>query len=168
MVVLFILFLIQFSVACACLAMNSSQQRALTETGWSHADEELKSEVQKWFGCCGYNLDTLGNNDTMHHPSCLSVSKILKHSCLDWTDFYTSKSTRNRPLNAFSNQTLTSWLGYVDPPNLRFLSLAFLARDVCHIQFFTFSQRRGCSISVSLDNSMLLTWDEGIWLLLWS
>lgn len=35
MLILFLLFLIQFSVACACLGVNESQQEQWAEQGWT-------------------------------------------------------------------------------------------------------------------------------------
>ncbi|XP_014474300.1 PREDICTED: tetraspanin-31-A isoform X2 [Dinoponera quadriceps] len=55
MLILFLLFLIQFSIACACLAVNTKQQEQLAEQGWIHVDKDLKAKVQTTFGCCGFN-----------------------------------------------------------------------------------------------------------------
>ncbi|KOX74500.1 Tetraspanin-31 [Melipona quadrifasciata] len=54
MLILFLLFLIQFSIACACLAVNTKQQEQLAEQGWKHANE-LIDKVQETFNCCGFN-----------------------------------------------------------------------------------------------------------------
>lgn len=74
MVILFLLFLIQFSIACACLAMDENQQRSLTQTGWKLADPSLKREAQSFFQCCGYDNATqslnVSNNTPMGHPEC--------------------------------------------------------------------------------------------------
>jgi hypothetical protein len=81
MIILFLLFLAQFAVACACLALSDSQQQELYETGWSSASYDLMESTQKAFGCCGYNDSTQGliiqRNDTQHlfgHPTCADVS----------------------------------------------------------------------------------------------
>lgn len=72
MIVLFIIFIIQFSVACACLAFNEEQQKSLALQGWMKADNSTKEDAQKYFKCCGYN--SLNPNDTrLGHPSCDSV-----------------------------------------------------------------------------------------------
>lgn len=55
MIILFVLFLIQFSVASSCLAVNKDQQRDLAARGWNHGPIELKKEVQDTFKCCGFN-----------------------------------------------------------------------------------------------------------------
>lgn len=69
MLILFLLFLVQFSVACACLAVNMDQQRQLAEQGWNRVDKELQIKVQKVFGCCGF----FGNGTaTEDNSSCSS------------------------------------------------------------------------------------------------
>lgn len=55
MVILFLLFLIQFSVACACLGVNREQQDQLAEQGWQRVDNSTRTNVQEVFGCCGFD-----------------------------------------------------------------------------------------------------------------
>ncbi|XP_032667324.1 tetraspanin-31-B isoform X2 [Odontomachus brunneus] len=55
MLILFLLFLIQFSIACACLAVNTKQQEQLAEQGWMRVDKDLQIKVQNTFNCCGFN-----------------------------------------------------------------------------------------------------------------
>ncbi|KAH0952830.1 hypothetical protein HN011_000969 [Eciton burchellii] len=61
MLILFLLFLIQFSIACACLAVNTKQQEQLAEQGWRRLDnyvgDDLKTKVQTTFKCCGFSSD---------------------------------------------------------------------------------------------------------------
>jgi len=54
MVVLFILFVVQFSIACACLAVDDDTQIRLARTGWEHADNTTKENVERIFDCCGF------------------------------------------------------------------------------------------------------------------
>uniref|UniRef100_A0A6M2DZK9 Putative tetraspanin-13 isoform x1 acromyrmex echinatior n=1 Tax=Xenopsylla cheopis TaxID=163159 RepID=A0A6M2DZK9_XENCH len=54
MVILFLLFLIQFSIACAALAVNSTQQERLAQQGWNRS-ETVRQTVQKSFSCCGFD-----------------------------------------------------------------------------------------------------------------
>ncbi|XP_068222440.1 tetraspanin-13 isoform X2 [Palaemon carinicauda] len=77
MIVLFIIFIIQFSVACACLAMNTNQQRILADEGWNViSTDDMKADAQSLFGCCGYK------NQTESHPSCMKVmDKNSNQSC---------------------------------------------------------------------------------------
>lgn len=76
MIILFLLFLIQFSIACSCLAVNSEQQKQLAEQGWSKVPDSIKSEVQQSFTCCGFNSTTEALTE---HPSCdaIMVSLLL-------------------------------------------------------------------------------------------
>ncbi|XP_043288961.1 tetraspanin-31-B [Venturia canescens] len=82
MLILFLLFLIQFSIACACLAVNAKQQETLAETGWRRVGIDMKAEVQETFHCCGFN-NTVGETDTaLQHPTC---EKVNSYCCKDST-----------------------------------------------------------------------------------
>ncbi|KAK3597043.1 hypothetical protein CHS0354_022051 [Potamilus streckersoni] len=70
MVILFLLFLLQFSLACACLAMNDAQKESLAQHGWSIASNDLKSNVQYHFQCCGFSKSELNVSESMGHPVC--------------------------------------------------------------------------------------------------
>lgn len=72
MIILFLLFLIQFSIACSCLAVNSEQQKHFAEEGWNRVPVDIKKEVQDTFLCCGFNSTT-----TDDHPSC----EVVNRSC---------------------------------------------------------------------------------------
>jgi tetraspanin-13/31 len=71
MIILFLLFLVQFSIACACLAVNNEQQREWAANGWNQVSSSVKEEVQNRFSCCGFN-STMSTD----HPSCDSVTLI--------------------------------------------------------------------------------------------
>ncbi|KAF5279563.1 hypothetical protein FQR65_LT03385 [Abscondita terminalis] len=73
MVILFLLFLIQFSVACACLGVNMEQQEQLAEQGWGRFDNTTKMEVQLAFTCCGFEKKNIGDQRSMDHPSCEAI-----------------------------------------------------------------------------------------------
>lgn len=77
MVILFMLFVAQFSIACACLAFNEEQQHKLAYEGWHQASMGLRNETQVYFNCCGFENASLPINDTMSQPSCDPVSLIL-------------------------------------------------------------------------------------------
>ncbi|KAK2588598.1 hypothetical protein KPH14_006369 [Odynerus spinipes] len=64
MLILFLLFLIQFSIACACLAVNTEQQEQLAEQGWRTVGNELRAKVEETFHCCGFN-DTISEKDPL-------------------------------------------------------------------------------------------------------
>ena len=47
MIILFLIFLVQFSVACACLAVNKQQQKSIIHKGWNKVGMmEIKSQVR--------------------------------------------------------------------------------------------------------------------------
>jgi tetraspanin-13/31 len=71
MIILFFLFIVQFAVACSCLAVSKHQQMIFAEEGWNEIEDNVKAEVQTTFTCCGFNSTTA--ND---HPSCDAVTKI--------------------------------------------------------------------------------------------
>lgn len=86
MIILFVLFLIQFSVASSCLAVSKDQQRDLAARGWNHGPVELKQQVQDTFKCCGFNstrdtdiacdVRTIGFSTSMAHFN--SIAFILE------------------------------------------------------------------------------------------
>lgn len=88
MIILFMLFLIQFSIACSCLAVNSGQQQQFAEEGWNRVPESIKAEVQDTFICCGFNQTTMAGGD--NHPTCDKVTvriKRIKKSPILLTNF---------------------------------------------------------------------------------
>lgn len=81
MIVLFLLFLVQFSVACACLAVDEDQQHQLAARSWATSSNQTKMEAQKIFNCCGFENQTLPASDPLGHPPCNDVSRY--HDGLD-------------------------------------------------------------------------------------
>lgn len=77
-IVLFLLFVVQFIVACACLAIGQSQQRSLFQSGW-HEAEGLRRKMQRKFDCCGaFSDDQMDVNGT--HPPCNLTSECCQNS----------------------------------------------------------------------------------------
>ncbi|VVD04588.1 tetraspanin-13 isoform X1 [Leptidea sinapis] len=76
MVILFLLFLVQFSIACACLGVNSDQQEMLAQQGWNKVDLDVKEQVQERFQCCSFKSRATQPNATVDYPSCDIVDKI--------------------------------------------------------------------------------------------
>ncbi|XP_024114262.1 tetraspanin-13 isoform X1 [Oryzias melastigma] len=54
MVILFMVFVLQFSISCACLALNTEQQNKLLEVGWNKS-ESTQKDVEKTLNCCGFS-----------------------------------------------------------------------------------------------------------------
>lgn len=82
MVILFMLFVAQFSIACACLAFNKDQQHKLASEGWHSAPMSLRNETQIYFDCCGFENASLPPGDPMEQPSCSYVCYIMLFHCL--------------------------------------------------------------------------------------
>lgn len=71
MIILFCLFIVQFAIACSCLAVSKHQQELFAEEAWDTVSNDVKTDIQKTFNCCGFNSTTLDD-----HPSCDVVNKI--------------------------------------------------------------------------------------------
>lgn len=69
MIILFLLFLIQISIACSCLAVSSEQQKEFAEQGWARVPETIKIEVEDTFYCCGFN-GTSSECKDINRPCC--------------------------------------------------------------------------------------------------
>ncbi|GFN76004.1 cyclin-dependent kinase 4 [Plakobranchus ocellatus] len=79
MIILFVLFLLQFSLACACLAVNGEQKDQLAEHGWAASSNYTRADVQSQFDCCGFRDVNLPPKERLGHPNCLNSS----HCCAD-------------------------------------------------------------------------------------
>lgn len=53
MVILFLLFLVQFSLAVALLAITKDTQDELIHEGWNKSQKSTKIDVMKAARCCG-------------------------------------------------------------------------------------------------------------------
>jgi tetraspanin-13/31 len=89
MVVLGLIFIIQFSIACACLSVSKDKEIFLAETGWNHSSDATKLQAEKYFGCCGFTNHTEGveckkvpvcDNNGTHCPTC----KEMIHDKIDY------------------------------------------------------------------------------------
>jgi len=64
MVVLFLIFLIQFSCSCAALAINETDEKMLIKTAWNTAAEKSPSlvvQAEQTFDCCGLGINATTN-----------------------------------------------------------------------------------------------------------
>ncbi|KAJ8367666.1 hypothetical protein AAFF_G00313660 [Aldrovandia affinis] len=73
MIVLFMVFVVQFSVSCACLAITEEQQHQLLEIGWNDS-QTTQRDVEKNIDCCGFS--SVNYNGTCE-ASCFS-----SHNCV--------------------------------------------------------------------------------------
>ncbi|THD21197.1 Tetraspanin-13 [Fasciola hepatica] len=69
-ILLFSLFLIQFSVACACLALSTEDQRSIVSAAWARSPTEAKIDMMRGLQCCGFRRRDLPSSDLMGHPPC--------------------------------------------------------------------------------------------------
>jgi len=82
MVILFILFIVQFSIACACLAFGSDQQTQLAKKGWDTASKENRERAQKYFNCCGFTKTSVYLNITdCPDVKCCQVIEDCNRDC---------------------------------------------------------------------------------------
>ncbi|XP_077446508.1 tetraspanin-13b [Stigmatopora argus] len=83
MIILFMVFIVQFSVSSACLAINKEQQDHLLEVGWNNSQSTQK-DVEKSLNCCGFRqVDLNATCDATCFPnhSCLPCAdKIQEHA----------------------------------------------------------------------------------------
>uniref|UniRef100_H3C9C6 Tetraspanin 13a n=1 Tax=Tetraodon nigroviridis TaxID=99883 RepID=H3C9C6_TETNG len=83
MSILFVVFVLQFSVSCACLALNRGQQNHLLEVGWNKS-EATQEDVEKTLNCCGFSSFSANGScaATCFHsspsPSCPTCSSIMQ------------------------------------------------------------------------------------------
>ncbi|XP_067865438.1 tetraspanin-13a [Heterodontus francisci] len=54
MIILFLVFVVQFSISCASLALNENQQNHFLEVGWNKS-VETRRDVEGYLNCCGFN-----------------------------------------------------------------------------------------------------------------
>ncbi|KAB0405335.1 hypothetical protein E2I00_013342, partial [Balaenoptera physalus] len=73
MIILLLVFIVQFSVSCACLALNQEQQGQLLEVGWNNT-ASARNDIQRNLNCCGFR--SFSPNDT-----CLASCVKSSHQC---------------------------------------------------------------------------------------
>ncbi|XP_033831464.1 tetraspanin-13b [Periophthalmus magnuspinnatus] len=77
MIVLFLVFVVQFSVSSACLAINREQQEHLLEVGWNNS-QSTQSDVEKSLNCCGFR--------TVDYNATCTATCFPSHSCQSCAD----------------------------------------------------------------------------------
>jgi len=89
MMVLFSIFVIQFSVACACLAVGEKEEIQILEKAWNAADDDARFDAEKTFKCCGFrNINITDAQCT----SCKTITDIKDDvTCDTENGTYTSK-----------------------------------------------------------------------------
>ncbi|KAJ0055345.1 hypothetical protein NL108_016077, partial [Boleophthalmus pectinirostris] len=77
MIVLFLVFVVQFSVSSACLAINRDQQEHLLEVGWNNS-QSTQRDVEKSLNCCGFRA--------VDYNSTCTATCFPNHSCQPCAD----------------------------------------------------------------------------------
>ncbi|XP_053502757.1 tetraspanin-13a [Ictalurus furcatus] len=72
MVILLMVFIVQFSISCASLAINKDQQKLLMEIGWNKS-EAVQMELEKSLDCCGFS-------EVIYNGTC-EANCILAQNC---------------------------------------------------------------------------------------
>lgn len=67
MIILFILFVIQFSISIEALTIDENHERNLARDEWYSVGDGQKAEVQEKFNCCGLNTTD------SEHPTCTDL-----------------------------------------------------------------------------------------------
>ncbi|XP_073438255.1 tetraspanin-13 isoform X1 [Dendrobates tinctorius] len=85
MIILFLVFVVQFSVSCASLALNRQQQNELLEVGWNHT-VTAKDDIEKNFNCCGFHY--FDKNETCNaacfvSQNCKTCGSIIEEHAED-------------------------------------------------------------------------------------
>jgi len=85
MVVLFLIFLIQFSCSCAALAINENDEKMLIKRAWNTAESKSPSlviQAEQTFDCCGLGIDEETNavypNPNEHDQNFTNTNHVFK------------------------------------------------------------------------------------------
>ncbi|TRY96755.1 hypothetical protein DNTS_009617 [Danionella cerebrum] len=80
MFILLLVFIVQFSVSCACLAINKEQQNLLLEIGWNKS-ESMQNDLETSLNCCHFShVDYNGTCDAscFKDQTCKTCSVIIQ------------------------------------------------------------------------------------------
>ncbi|XP_068614071.1 tetraspanin-13a [Brachionichthys hirsutus] len=82
MIILFLVFILQFSVSCACLAVNKDQQNRLLEIGWNKSNDTQR-DIEKTLDCCGFSSVSYNGScaaSCVHRtpPSCETCASTIQ------------------------------------------------------------------------------------------
>jgi len=72
MIILFFIFIIQFSCSCAALSVSEVDQRTIILKGWTASQENYPNliiEAERTFDCCGSGINATDSSDIDTKPS---------------------------------------------------------------------------------------------------
>lgn len=78
MMILFAIFVIQFSVACACIGFTEKQEQDLAIKAWRQASSHepgLITQTETFFQCCGYNETDQQSLPDWERKSCNKIAR---------------------------------------------------------------------------------------------
>jgi hypothetical protein len=91
MIILGVIFILQFSISCACLGVGKEKEMKLSKTAWDAADVplfDLIHDAEQFFQCCGYDQDDRRFNPDPTYPDtdgqrqyCIDKSTEWKKPC---------------------------------------------------------------------------------------
>jgi len=86
MVVLFLIFLIQFSCSCAALAINEHDEKILIKTAWQTAEKKSESliiQAEQTFDCCGLGINITNNDEIYVNPTPEDIQWTIEKKVFD-------------------------------------------------------------------------------------
>ncbi|XP_051535331.1 tetraspanin-13-like [Myxocyprinus asiaticus] len=89
MLILFMVFIVQFSVACACLAISKEQQNLLLEIGWNKS-ESMQKDLERTLDCCDFikvNYNGTCEANCFNDQTCTLCSEIIQNYADDALHF---------------------------------------------------------------------------------
>ncbi|XP_051521022.1 tetraspanin-13-like [Myxocyprinus asiaticus] len=109
MLILFMVFIVQFSVSCACLAISKEQQNLLLEIGWNKS-ESMQKDLERTLDCCDFsevNYNGTCEANCFNDHSCTPCSVIIQDYADDALHFVGGIS-----LFFCFTEILVVWLAY--------------------------------------------------------
>jgi len=106
MVVLFIIFLIQFSVSCAALAINKNDENKIIEAAWKKSASSSPSliiQAEQTFDCCGLGLDTTADPQVTTDPTQADMQFSIDNNVFDR---FPNAKCHHGPINGKKNGTI--------------------------------------------------------------
>lgn len=77
MILLALLFIVQFSVSIAALAIGNNQQDSIAKSGWCSLPDNDKNDIQNAGACFGYLIpDPLQFNNTADPNYCMRPGSV--------------------------------------------------------------------------------------------
>jgi len=146
MVVLFLIFLIQFSCSCAALAINEDDEIRLIKNAWKSAETNSPSlviQAEQTFDCCGLGLDD--NNKFYETPNEHDKNFTLNHHV--FKDF-PSAECYHQDNQTMSDKCLTCYSHINDKVNSGFNAAGGLGL------FFSFTELFGGIVACRYRNLM--------------